>query len=310
MRMNGMNVKRYWVSRATAGIIGVVFISAGIIKGLDIELFIRQIKYYGIIDHRILLVACAWSLISLEFALGLALMVYYRPKIILAVTGALMILFILVTARAWMAGTLEDCGCFGTLLKRSPGTAIIEDFLLLGGVCLAWAAYQQNSNPERRLKWVIPAIGCVVGLIIPLASGFSLFGLSNAHVENNDLDLTNIQVLAPGSIDLRNGTHLIVIMSTGCAHCQDAVAELNCMVEDNELFDVVSLCADCEEDRNRFVEEFKPVYPVAQIEEDDFWKLIGQGEVPRFILVQNSKIQKVWDENVPDWETIMKVLHS
>lgn len=310
MRMNGMNVKRYWVSRATAGIIGIVFISAGIIKGLDIELFIRQIKDYGVIDHHILLAVTAWSLVALEFTLGASLIVYYKPRTVLTVTGSLLIFFILITAKAWAAGTMEDCGCFGRLLKRSPKMAIIEDVLLLGGVCLAWMTHQKGSVTKSRLKPLVPVLACLVGLILPLATGFLLTGSNNTSVEAKHIDSQSLQVDGIGPIDLSQGTYLVVLMSTDCNHCKDSVPVLNFLSEDNHLFKVVALCLNCEEDRNRFASEFEPAYPIGQMDQDDFWQLVGDGGVPKFLLVHNSKIQKVWDENVPDWETIMNVLHS
>jgi uncharacterized membrane protein YphA (DoxX/SURF4 family) len=310
MRSNGMDVKKYWVSRITAGIIGVVFIGAAIIKGLDIELFIRQIKDYGIMDHHVLLTVTAWSLVALELSLGASLMVYYKPRTVLAVTGFLVIFFILITAKAWADVTLEDCGCFGRLLKRSPKMTIIEDTLLLGDICLAWMTHQSSPVPKNRVKPLIPVFACLVGLILPLAVGFSLTGSNNMSAEVKQIDFQNILVNGIGPIDLSRGTYLVELMSTDCSHCKDSVPMLNFMTEENEVFKIVALCLDCEEERNRFASECEPAYPIGQIDEDHFWQLVGDGSVPRFLLVHNSRIQKVWDETVPDWETIMNVLHS
>ena len=79
-----------------------------------------------------------WALLlgPLECAVGLALLVDWKPRLALPVGVVLMAFFIFITALAWHRGTAENCGCFGTLVKRSPGEALIEDIAMLGAVAL------------------------------------------------------------------------------------------------------------------------------------------------------------------------------
>ena len=42
---------RWWVPRLLAGALGLILLTAGLLKGTDMELFIRQIRYYGIIGR-------------------------------------------------------------------------------------------------------------------------------------------------------------------------------------------------------------------------------------------------------------------
>ena len=37
-----------------------------------------------------------------------------------------------------------------------------------------------------------------------------------------------------------------------------------------------------------------------RIGENDFWKLLEDGEIPRVILFHKQKIVKTWDEELPD----------
>jgi hypothetical protein len=50
----------------------------------------------------------------------------------------------------------------------------------------------------------------------------------------------------------------------------------------------------------QFTEDFQPLFPLAQIRDEDFWRLLGDGDMPRILLVQDGRILRVWDESVPD----------
>jgi hypothetical protein len=77
-------VWRWWTPRLLSGAVGLILLAAGLVKAMDMELFIRQIMDYGIVSERLLLILSAWGLIALECALGVALLVFYRPRLMLS----------------------------------------------------------------------------------------------------------------------------------------------------------------------------------------------------------------------------------
>jgi uncharacterized membrane protein len=83
-----------WVSRVLAGAVGLILVAASVLKATDIELFVRQLKDYDIISQHTVLVLGAWGLIGLEFGLGVALLVSYRPKLTHPFTGTLFLVFL------------------------------------------------------------------------------------------------------------------------------------------------------------------------------------------------------------------------
>ncbi len=111
--------------------------------------FVRQVEGYGIISGR-LASACAYALIPLEIALGVALIVGYRARLAAAAALLLLILFMGATAYAWSRGKTEGCGCFGALASRTPGQVLLED---LGFLILAMTALGLEKGEKSAARW-------------------------------------------------------------------------------------------------------------------------------------------------------------
>ena len=58
--------------------VGLILLGAAFMKATDMQLFIRQIRDYGIITHYVLVAVGAWGLIMVECALGVGLLVTTR----------------------------------------------------------------------------------------------------------------------------------------------------------------------------------------------------------------------------------------
>jgi hypothetical protein len=89
-------------------------------------------------------------------------------------------------------------------------------------------------------------------------------------------------------------------MDTDCLHCQEAVPELNSLAQGEDLPTVIGLSVNNEEERRRFAKEYQPEFSLEGIGEELFWRLLGDGELPRFILLRDGLVRKVWDEKTPN----------
>jgi len=286
-----------WIPRFLAVGVGLVLLIAGILKGMDIQLFIRQIRAYGIISGRSVLIVSAWGLIVLECGLGAALILLYRPRILMPLTALLFLIFTGVTGWAWTTGATQDCGCYGAWIQHTPGQAVIENLVLLAATVLAWMGYRHMQKPQTRVKAWAVTIACLLGLALPLAFGLPTWGINNSDPELPEFD--PIRVHGFGDVDLNTGGYLIVLMGTDCVHCQEAIPELNMLAEDADLPMLIALCTSEEADCIEFTEAFLPVFPIGHISEDLFWRLLSDGDMPRTILLQDGHIRHVWDQTVP-----------
>jgi len=300
------------VPRLIAGAVGIVLLSAAFIKMMDMDLFIRQMRDYGIISNYLLLSISARGLIALECTLGAGLLVFYRPKLTLLLTSALLLIFVGATGWAWLTDATRDCGCFGTWIKRTPAEAVLEGLILLALTAIAWAISRPSRKSEARPKaWAIAA-ACLAGLILPLVFGSPVTRVGPNQTKAGDILLGDFQIEGLDRVDLDHGDYLLVLMDTDCSHCRDAVAELNWLAEDPDLPEVIGLSSNGEDQLKTFRKELQVIFPIGLITEEDFWRLLEDGDVPRTFLVRDRVVQEVWNIEIPDEDTIksMVVVHG
>jgi uncharacterized membrane protein YphA (DoxX/SURF4 family) len=302
---------RGWRSNAPrliAGAVGVVLLSAAFMKMMDMDLFIRQMRDYGIISNYLLLSISARGLIALECTLGVGLLVFYRPKLTLLLTSALLLIFVGATGWAWLTDATIDCGCFGAWVKRTPKEAVLEGLIVLALTVIAWAIHRPSQKPEARPKaWAI-AVACLAGLILPLIFGSPVTRVDPNQTKAGDILLGDFQIEGLDRVDLAHGDYLLVLMDTECSHCRDAVAELNWLAEDPDLPEVIGLSSNGEDQLKTFRKELQVIFPIGLITEEDFWRLLGDGDVPRTFLVRDRVVQEVWDTEIPDDDTIKSIV--
>jgi uncharacterized membrane protein YphA (DoxX/SURF4 family) len=300
----------FWVSRLLTAAIGIVLLVSGLTKAVDIDLFIRQMGDYKIINHYVLLTLSAWGIIITEFILGTALILSYRLRWAIPLSGLLLLIFMGATAWASLTGVTSDCGCFGTLIKRTPGEALLEDLVML--VCLfpEWIRQRHSDKPAKNLKlWGIGA-ACLAGIVLPLFLGSPLSRIS--RYLNQSLYIyqrfPDIQDIAQRTLE--DGEHLLVIMSTDCPNCQEAAKKFNMWIrnEKTDLPELTVLVPNNEEQIRIFINKYSPEYPVLQITGDQFWKLLEDGDTPRIFLVRYGEIAKIWNGKAPEISNIREAL--
>jgi len=296
------------VPRLIAGAVGIVLLSAAFIKMMDMDLFIRQMRDYGIISNYLLLSISARGLIALECTLGAGLLVFYRPKLTLLLTSALMLIFVGASGWAWLTDATKDCGCFGAWIKRTPAEAVLEGLILLALTVIAWAISRPSRKPAVRSKAWILAVACLVGLILPLVFGSHLTRADPNQTGTGDILFDDFQIEGVVRIDLAHGDYLIVLMDTDCSHCRDAVAALNWLAEDPDLPEVIGLSSNGEDQLKTFRKELQTIFPIGLITEEDFRRLLGDGDTPRTFLVRDRVVQEVWNTEIPDEDTIKSII--
>jgi len=274
------------------------------------DLFIRQLRDYGIISNYLLLSINARALIAIECALGVGLLLFYRPKLTLLLTSVLFLIFVGATGWAWLTDATKDCGCFGAWVKRTPGEAVLEGLIMLALTVIAWGIHRPSPKPEVRSKaWAIAA-ACLAGLVLPLAFGSPLTRTEPIQTGTGDILLGDLQIDGLDHIDLAHGDYLLVLMDTDCSHCRDAVAALNWLAEDPDLPEIIGLSSNDVDQLEKFRKDLQVIFPIGHITEEDFWRLLGDGNVPRTFLVRDRVVQEVWDIEIPDEQTIKSILEE
>jgi hypothetical protein len=240
-----------------------------------------------------------WGLIVAETVLGVSLLVFYKPKITLSLTIILFVIFQGATIWAWITGATEDCGCFGALLKFSPAAGVAKNTFILGAAVAVWFQTPHILFTQNRGKrWAVVAAG-FMGLLLPLTGGFSFSSLSATSSQKPELDFAQLDIQGIQAAALDKGNYVVIVMDTECEHCLEEIYKINELAEDKKLPDLIALVMNMEDQVELFREAFQPLFPVGQIPEKQFWRLLGQGDIPRTLLIKSGRTKKIWDLNVP-----------
>lgn len=299
MMLRIFNFRGIIARRIFAAVVGIILLAAAVLKSYDIELFMRQIKDYGIISDHLQLIICAWGLIIAEFVLGAALIVYYRPRIFVPLSIALFCVFIGATLWAWITGVTEDCGCFGSWVERSPGGAMIEDLFITGALFIAWPGRDYKAGAGSFAGLLIVIASLIAGITLPVVYGAPVQDLLGIKTGDGGEDENIFSVQGLEDIDMEKGPYLFVLVGADCQHCRDSVKDFNRIAKKDGLPEIIGLSMDYKEDIDVFIEDLEPAYPVLQISEDEFYRLLGMGTTPYSILVNDRQVIRTWDEEVP-----------
>lgn len=285
-------------ARVSQILVGLVFLAAGTIKVAEPVLF-----YWNVLPHaRFLgLNHAIWPMAALllgpvECILGLALLINWRPAVILPAATILTALFLVLMIIVWHLGVGTNCGCFGNLVERSPGEAAVEDAAMLGLLVFAWWGLRGQDIVLKKTKTRLILAAAVLSLV---AGGFRFFTAID-RLQKSDLQagmrLTGIN-LKGTSIDLMEGDYLLELFSPTCNRCQKAVYKLNQWTKIPGIPSIVGLTAKTQDSPEliKFKQTLQPNYPIATISQIDFVRLTWRSGFPRLAYVHNGSIRAVWE---------------
>jgi len=296
--------------RTIVFVLGGILLAAAVVKGIDLQQFALQIRQYGILPEIAgLNHGAAWFMVVVEAVIGAALLLNWRPKLMLAAFGSLMLLFIAALVWAIVQGGVADCGCFGPAAQRSPQEALVEDAVLLLMAVAAWRLRPEGIYFRKPLKTWAVAVVCVLAMSLPLTVEKGITDQSSAALEQGESGPGIVlESLSGERIDLTTGTFLLALMSTDCAHCSESVPLLNQIVA--EVDDAISICgvtANEQAEVDRFIEDNFAFYPVLNVDAQSFTSLMSDAPLPQFLLIRDGQILSRWQGEVPQMSALMAV---
>jgi uncharacterized membrane protein YphA (DoxX/SURF4 family) len=277
-----------WLGRLA---VGAVLLLAGGIKALDPVGFSLEIDAYGWLPEGLTHPAAIFF-IAVELLLGAALVLQARPRLAAWGTAALLLLFVGVLGEAWAAGRqLPGCGCFGGLVERTPGQALVEDLLLLAALVPTLLCGRLPEGAPWRAA---------------VAAGLSAAGLGLAvaapSLPLDDLvtDLRPGQAVAKIGLDAlvpEKGAVLMALLDLDGAPSQAAVPALNEVARSLPEVTVTGLAAADPEARALFGWTHGAGFPVDEIGAGTVRSLARA--LPRFALLVDGTVVAVWTGNPP-----------
>lgn len=268
--------------------LGCVFLLAAGSKGTDLIRFSRQIESlivstgvsvsgYISIAAGILCVV----IILAELVLGAMLVTNYRSRDASRISVVLMVGFLGLAVWGIISRSMLECSCFGPLLERSAGSAIIEDLILLG-FAITGAFYPSIHKPKRvRITVLLIVAGIGWSLL------FYIFppGWSAMRVGAKWRSFTTEPVLTLPD-------HLAIwVFETECDKCQEQVDILN-LYANSELAPLICGLTDCTPGRlAEFKLDFQPSFSLYRTDKKNIRRLgITTGDI---IEIRRNEVSKI-----------------
>jgi uncharacterized membrane protein YphA (DoxX/SURF4 family) len=162
-------------------VVGVLFIFSGLVKANDpLGLCYKMQEFFSVLHLNFLAPAAltlAIIMIGFEIIAGVALLLGFKMRIFGTLLLLLMILFLFLTAYAFLSGKIKECGCFGDCIPLTAETSFWKDVVLFVLVLILFAN-------RRRIRPVFGRFftGLLMVIGIVAAFGFQLFTLNHLPV--------------------------------------------------------------------------------------------------------------------------------
>lgn len=277
--MSAARPKRYWLGRIAALLLGLVLLVAAWAKLLDPVAFAEQIAQEGL-DFLLPGRLVALAAIGLEIGLGTALVLGVRRRWLLVATGALLVLFLFLTGRAywlWSHGLLDEsaaCGCFGNLVERTPAEAFWQDAAGLVPLYLLSFVGRRRGAAERSWRLAVAVAVAVAGVLFAWAApSLPLDDLATRLAPGTELgsicaggssesERICLDVLVPA---LAEGRHWVVIDELEDEKLLGAIDGLNGLATGGAVDGVWLLSADPPEAQQAFFWRVGPAFEVREV---------------------------------------------
>ncbi|MCM1293898.1 MAG: DoxX family protein, partial [Bacteroides sp.] len=148
-------------------VVGAVFVISGFAKAVDPWGFIFKIEDYmsawSMTEPRTITFVVAVALSAYEFILGFMLLAGCFKRVAAWLLTLSMAFMLPLTAYIWIANPVDDCGCFGEMLKLSNAATFWKNVVLTAALL-----YLCRFNARFRRGIYRPAIQWLVGVVLML----------------------------------------------------------------------------------------------------------------------------------------------
>ena len=194
----------------------------------------------------------------------------------------MMVLFIGAIGYGVWLGTLEECGCFGPFIQRSPRDAALIDIVMLAVAVGVW-----HVSPARKLVLAGWRGATLAGLGLASIAVATVLVVSGPTGVGGALDMR--------SIDLREGEHLLYLFHYECPHCAEMSPRVAEYAKDPTLPPLVGLTFRTPQDElDKYLSQYGMSIPAQVLPPNQFVSITGEGAVPQLVYVRDGRVQRSW----------------
>jgi methylamine utilization protein MauE len=281
-------------------LLGLIFLAAGILKGLDPLEFAHQVAGYGIAGGRLAALG-APALIVFEIMLGVTLIAGIRPVVTGLVSVLLLLAFIGIEAYGLLAGRTESCGCFGAYVQRTPAEVIGEDLVFVGlGILLLWGLKGWSGMRSGRASAVLLAALVVSTTFVVASPSLPIDAyVTRLRVGRSVADLD----LAARVPELQQGRHLVALIDVTDPGAPAVASALDALAGQPGAPPVIGLTPSTEQEIDAFRWTSVPTFEIHRIDRDVIKRLYRK--LPRFFVVDSGAVSAIFDGAPPERQDLL-----
>ena len=284
--------------------VGVIFLIAASLKALDPVAFAEQIRQFGIFPE--LSGVAAWTLVTAEVVLAAGLILNWLPRIVPLASALLLLFFIGITAYGTSIGLGENCGCFGSLVYRSPTQVIIEDVLMVLALAFSIMVVRTRAAKGQTAR----------GAVVTLIGALALLTISVSPALPVD-DL--VTTLKPGStfknwpldglrgVNLNRGTNVVFLFSIGDRQMPEHAESMIVAARGGTGATPVGLIIDGPEMLTTLMFQYGITFPVGAVEPRFARPMYRR--LPRSFLLHEGTVFQTWP-GIPDAGEIRRAVRQ
>lgn len=271
-------------------IIGILFMSSGILKAFDTMTFAHTISQYGIpySDY------FAFIIIGIEIIIGLSWLLDIYSKLNSIVTTVITIIFTVILFYGFNQKGITDCGCMGNFVEIPIWVSFTRNILILLGCAWIWknSTWRQPSIPQWKIVIVL-IFSCLGSGLAGLSTGIELYNKHEIKVGQKIEDT----FLSQFKEKLSGKRSFAFIFSPTCSHCWNASENVKSIKAQPELGELIGVVAE-DIDATDYVEIVKPNFEIFTVKTDVLRANIKG--VPLLVEFQNGRVTVVHKpENIP-----------
>lgn len=272
--------------------VGLLLLIASIAKGYDLVRFGRTIEEIlgamglpeSVLTHYTGHIA-AGLIVLVQLGLAIRLILGVDLRLTAILTIAMFLLFTPVVLWGALSGQVSDCGCYGSLWRQPPMSAVIENIVLIG-LLLIIIKYSKALTDRPGWNWL-----AVTGALALLLGASNLFALAPGLALRAGRPFPGIRTADAQGL---RSDGLYWFFDPGCSSCIDQFERVIARIDGGIGATVKGITSASNGRIAEFVQDYEPPFPVLRINHRE-WDRAG---LPRGSLfaVRRGRIYKVWRE--------------
>ncbi|MBP5541368.1 MAG: DoxX family membrane protein [Bacteroidales bacterium] len=276
------------IPRILSIIVGIVFLFSGLMKLLDVSAFQSLIIQYGLSFFQYL----APLIILIEILLGLALILGVQQRITAIISICVLLIFTGAYTYGYLVNSVEDCGCFGSLVKSTPVITYIRNTVLIAILVIIICL-------DKNMFYTVPQWKVIIILSVMIPSVFAAgmtFSIKRHHNDSHPFEGMSLSETPLKKIIEPDGKRkLVFFISYQCQHCWNSIENYKAFVENGFVDTAIcfALCNNIQSETDSIAFLFKESYPEVNSQEVIRDSVSFIEATPTAFLIEDDKVTKI-----------------